>query len=585
MAEDQKPPEDGAAEPAKEASETTDDPVLEDAKTDRAVDDIVEHEGDEVLAAEDAAAERAAPKPRRSFWRGVRHFFGLWFGTSKGRWLTFILLVAAAGAIAGVPKARYGALNMAGVQAGASVAVVDELTQLPLKNVQVSIGGHSTQTQANGRAVFTKLRLGQAQMTIDQPGFSSVQRKVVVGWGSNPLGSFELHATGVRFVIVVHDLFSDKPLAGVLATSGDATALSDETGKIELTLESVSNAGDPVTLRKDGYRNEQVTLKPAKQDTAATMLTSRKAVFVSKASGKYDLYKSDADGANREVLLPGTGNENGNITLVTSGDATHAAVVSTRDNQHDADGYLLSTLTLVDVGSGTAVSLAHAEQVQLIDWIGSRLIFQQVSTDAGTSVASRNSVIGYDYVTNSRVQLAAAPKLNAVFSAQGAIYYAIAANDNNGSLKTGFYKVNPDGSNRQAAYDQEVWSGLRTGYNTFALQTADGWTAYSINNGALAAIDGPASYTSRLYSDNADHTHSLWESQGALLNYDVAAAKDATVQTQNGLTYPLHWLNVDAVIYRLVTSGETADYVSGLQGGVPHKIADVANTYGFTSGQ
>jgi hypothetical protein len=50
--------------------------------------------------------------------------------------------------------------------------------------------------------------------------------------------------------------------------------------------------------------------------------------------------------------------------------------------------------------------------------------------------------------------------------------------------------------------------------------------------------------------------------------------------------YPIRWLTDDSAIYRVVTNGETADYVVGTTPGRPaHKIADVVNTYGFSTGQ
>jgi len=558
---------------------------LDDDRTAAAVDDIVAHEADEVLEAEDAAVRHVIEAPKRGFWGSIGCFFGWFFMTSRGRWLTFWLVVLASATIVTIPTARYWVLNTAGVRASASVMVVDELTQLPLKNVQVTIEGRSQQTTVGGTVNFTKLRLGKTMFTVAQPGFADVQQQITVGWGSNPQGTISLKATGARYTIQVHDYISDKPLAGVLATSGDATALSDQNGKIILTLEHLADSTTPISLSKDGYRIEKVTLKPANQTTTVALVLARKAVFINKASGKYDVYRSDVDGANRELLLAATGNESGTSSLVTSQDGTHAALVSTRDNQHDANGQLLSALTLLDVTNSIAVTLGHADEIQLLDWIGTRLIFKQINNDSGTSALNRYSIISYDYASNSRVQLAAAPKLSAVFSAQGVIYYAIAADENNGSLKPGLYKINPDGNSGQIVYDQEVLNGLRTDYNTLSLQTTSGWIAYSLSGGGHSTISGPASFTNRLYIDRADNTQSLWVSQAVLLDYDVTAAKDTTLQNQSGLTYPLHWLTDDAVMYRIVTSTETADYVAALSGGTPHKIADVANTNGFTYAQ
>jgi hypothetical protein len=575
-------------DPAADAAEA-EPSMLSDERTDRAVEDIVAHESDELLKAQDTAAANAPTvvvHRKRGFWRGIGHFFGLWFGTAKGRWLTFIFLVLIGGSVAAVPEARYWTLNTAGVRASASVGVVDEITQLPLKGVTVTLAGQTKQTGTDGTARFTRLRLGETRLGITQPGFASIYRRATMGWGSNPLGLVSLDATGARYTITVSDYITGKPLSGVLATAGDATAQSDDAGKIELTLEDATAAGLSVSLSRDGYRSAQVALKAAAQTTAAQLLPARKTVYVSKASGKYDLYKSDLDGTNPELLLPGTGNENANISVVTSVDGAYAAVVSTRDDQRDADGFLLNTLTLVKVDGGTTVTLAHAAQIQLIDWVGSRLIFEQVSTDPKVPVTSRYSIISYDYQANSRVQLAAAPKLTGIFGAQGDVYYAIAADDNNtSSQKPGFYSIRPDGTGRHTAYDHEVWDGVRTDYNTLALQTADGWVAYDLTSGDANAIDAPASYTSRLYRDNAEHTQSLWANQDALMLFDAKSGKDTSLQSQSGLSYPLQWVG-DAVVYRVVTGGESANYITALTpGATAHKILDVANTYGFSTGQ
>jgi hypothetical protein len=577
-------------EPAKPEDELPTDPTFDDEVTQRAVEDIVAHESDKVLEAEDEAAARANPVPvrRRGFWRTIGHGFKLWLGTAKGRWITFILLVVAAGSVAAAPEARYYALNTAGVRAGAAVTVVDDITKLPLAGVPVQVAGQTKKTGEDGRVRFTQLRLGPAKVIIDRPGFARVERKVTLGWGSNPFGAIALDATGVRYTIAVTDFLSGAALEGVLATSenDDSTALSDEKGMIELTLEDAApDAGVAVTLSKDGYRSEQVTLKALKQTTNAKLLTSRKAVYVSKASGRYDVYKTDIDGLNKQVILPGTGFENGNLALATSMDGSHAVLVSTRENKPDADGFLRYTLTLVNVESGTSVSLGSADQIQLIDWIGTRLIFEQVSTDPKVAAASRYTLVSYDYASNSRVQLAAAPKLTSVISAQGIVHYAIAADENNGSIKPGFYRINPDGSNRQTAYPHEVWGGLRTDYNTVSLQTQDGWVTYGINTGSTAEVASPASFTSRLYRDNAEHSRSLWVNQGALFTYEVNGAKDTMAQSQAGLGYPVYWMGNTAV-YRVVTGSETADYITALvPGAQPHKIADVTNTFGFSAGQ
>jgi hypothetical protein len=87
-----------------------------------------------------------------------------------------------------------------------------------------------------------------------------------------------------------------------------------------------------------------------------------------------------------------------------------------------------------------------------------------------------------------------------------------------------------------------------------------------------------------------DFGHSLWldthNGMGTLRVHSKTENKDTTIVAQAGLIYPIRWLTDDSAIYRIVTTGEIADYVVGTTPGRQmHKIADVVNTYGFSTGQ
>lgn len=553
---------------------------FDDEKTDQAIDEIVAKEGDDILAAQDAAAAKGKVEYKAKG-HGLRRFFG-------NKWVRSILILILLGGVAAliaVPKTRYWILNTAGVRSSSSVVVVDSTTQLPLKGVEFSIGGHKTTTDSNGKAKLGGLRLGPAQLVVSQVGFEEVKRKITVGWGSNPFGTVRLQATGVRYVIEVRDYLSDKPVEGVEATDGSATAISGKDGKITLTLESPVVVKDGVSLSKAGYRLQKITLNDdPKKSTKATIVLARKAVFVSKASGKYDVYKSDIDGSNREVLLAATGNENSNISLAVSADGNRAAYVSTRDNKRDADGFLLSTLVLINVETGAKVTIAESSQIQLIDWIGTRLVYQLASLDGASS--SRYTVSSYNYTDNTRLQLAAANKLGAVISAKGIVYYSVAADVSDSSVQTGLFRIGADGNGKQRVFEGELSTVLRSAYGSFSLQADDGtWYSYDLSNGSKSQVSSPANLSNRLYTDNADRTKSLWVSQGAIMSYDVASGKDTSVKTQSGLAYPVQWLSATDAIYRVSSGGETADYAVSLLGGSAHKVADVAATYGFAQAQ
>ncbi len=579
-AEPEEVPPDLVPDPDEEAAkEEPDDGTtsFDDEKTDEVIDEIIAKESDDLLTVQDQAAGKISVKPSNK--HGT---FGRFLRSKGLRSFLLLLVLGGIAAVLIIPKTRYLALNTAGVRSSSSVVVVDSTTHLPLKGVHVKLAGQTADTNSDGKAAFDQLRLGPAALDISQVGFERVEKHVTIGWGSNPLGDFPLKATGAKYIVEVKDFLSGKPLTGVEATDGAVTAQSDKEGKITLSLRSAVVVKNGITLSKPGYRSDKITLNEnPKKPTQAKLVLARKAVFVTRQSGKYDVYKSDADGKNREVLLPATGHENSNISLAVSPDGQRAALVSTRANKRDDSGFLLSSLVLINTDSGTTTTIAEAAQIQLIAWDGQRIVFQLSSSDAASS--NRYTLSSYQYTNNARLKLAAANELNAVVSARGEIYYAIGSGS---ASEVGMFRIKADGSGKERLVDEEITTVLRSGYDTLSLQTASGsWLSYDIPDAATNEIDAPSSLTSRLYLDNSVRNRSLWVSQGTLKSYDVGGRTDKDVTSQSGLTYPLGWLSDTVAVYRVSTGSETADYVVSVEGGEARKVADVAPTYGFAQVQ
>ncbi|HSX36442.1 MAG TPA: hypothetical protein VLH84_05935 [Patescibacteria group bacterium] len=556
---------------------------LDDPTTEKAVEEIAGKGRQNDWQDSDRRAGRQNFSPsKHGFWHRVGRVFSLWLGTAWGRWITFFVLLAALGVGAGVPTARYFCLNAAGVQSTASVTVLDNVLGTPLKNVQVTLEGKKIETDVKGTAHFSGLKLGPADLTIAQLGFATVKKHVIIGWGSNALGQVSLTSVGLRYTITVRDYLTNQPITGAEASVGQSSATSDNTGKMILTLPGNSSAGS-VSIAKAGYRTDQFALQPSGQTTDAELVTTQKEVYVAQTDGTYNLFKADMDGKNRQQLLPGTGTETTHTSLVLSPDATHAALVSIRDSQKAADGQPLNTLTLISVADSTPLTLAHAETIRLIDWIGPKLIFEQTNPDSG---AAGTSIISYDFVTNSRAQLASGTTIGGVLSAQGTVYYSVGADASNPAVQPGFYKVNPDGNGRQQTFTKEVTSAVRADFSTFDLNAADGWYAYTVSNDNAGLTTSPAAGASRLYLDNANRSGvSASIKNGNVITHTVSGGSDVTVSAPGGATQVVTWVGPDALVYRLATESESADYAVGVNGGTPRKVADALNTAGFSQGQ
>lgn len=558
-----------------------------DKDLDSAVDDIAANEGDEVLAAEDEAVQKAfeTENKKKPFGQKLKDFLRRWWENPKTRWATIIILGLLIVMLASIPNTRYFFLNVVGVRSKASVKVLDQSTQQPLKNVKVSIGNQTGVTDNEGRVYLSKLKLGRQDMVIERRAFAEVNKKITIGWGSNPLGDFQLEPTGIQYTFQVNDFLSDKPIGKAEATSGDASAFSDDTGKLVLTLDTKSDEDVDITISKDGYRNEDMTVGDNVQTIDVKMVPSKKHVFVSKRSGKFDVYKIDADGKNEELVLAGTGAERDDMVLVPHPTKNVAALVSTRDNMRNNEGYLLSTLTILNLETNESTSLGRSERFEIVGWVGDRLVYVQIAAGASTSNPKRQRLMTYDYATGESTEIASSNYFNDVLLADDKIYYAPSAAFSDGA-NIALFVVDPDGKNRKVLIDKEVWNIFRTDYSTLAIAVGQAWYEYKPNDGKVNALSGaPATQKSRIYVNSPDKKRSVWvddrDGKGVLLVYNLENREDATIASMSGLTTPMTWLNDTTVVYRINTDQETADYVVNIEGGEPRKLINVTNTGGI----
>lgn len=481
-----------------------------------------------------------------------------------------------------IPHSRYFILNNAGVRSSTSLTVLDESTGQPLKNVTIKMRGVESKTDDNGVAKLERLKLGASQLVIQKRAFAEVSKKITLGWGSNPLGEIKLKPVGVQYSFDIKDFLSDRPIDKAEAYSGEYSAFSNQEGRVVLTIEEPGEQSIEVSIKAEGYREEKIDqLTENKEVQTIAMAPERKHLFVSKRSGKYDVYKIDVDGKNEELVLSGTGNEREDMTLVSHPERNVAALVSTRENVRNSDGFLLSILTLIDLTSDEVVTipLDKSERVQIIGWSGDHLVYVKIAAGASASKPDRHRLVTYNYDTDQTKEIAQSNYFNDVQMFGGDIYYAPSA-AYQGAV--GFYRVSATGEHQKTVFDQEVWNIFRTGYDKLSFAVQNDWYEYLINESKVLAASGPPPVQlTRVYADGPKEKQSLWVDQrdgkGALVAYNAESKEERVVKSQSGLTYPVRWVSDSTVVYRINSPQETADYVINLDGGEPKKIIDVTN--------
>ncbi|MCA9333053.1 carboxypeptidase regulatory-like domain-containing protein [Candidatus Saccharibacteria bacterium] len=559
------------------------DDVIEDKKTAEAVEDIVAKEADELLEVEDEKSIEKEKKQKTTIGSKIKNFFKAWWNNPKARWISIIFLLAFILATVFVPNTRYFLLNSIGFRGSASITVIDESTNQPLKNVEVTIANVSSFTDTNGNAVLSKVKLGSNNLVVKKRAFAESSQKVTIKLGSNSLSDVSLTPTGEQYTFVVSDFLSGKPIVKAEAVSGDASAVSDENGLIKITIDDVQDTENvEVVINKEEFREEKVLVNADdKSGQQVHMVPSRKHMFISKRSGRYDLYSIDVDGKNEKVIFEGTGNERDDVILSIHPRTSVAAEVSTRNNKTNQDGFKLSTLNVINAQTGDIKEVAESERIQIIDWVGDNLIF--VQTVSGTSAAdpNRSKLQAYNYKSKEIKEIASTNYFNDVIVAAEKIYYAPSSTYKPEDAK--LFRVNADGTQKTTVANQEVWNMFRSDYENLVLSANQTWLNLRIGEDSTTSISSPPSNPkSRTYADNKDGKNSIWvdnrDGKGVLLNYENSSRNEQTLKSESGLKNPIYWLNNRTIVYRISGPQETADYLVSLDGGDALKITDVTDT-------
>ncbi|MCA9332009.1 hypothetical protein KC968_03665 [Candidatus Saccharibacteria bacterium] len=577
--------------PTSSADESTTNEDFDDDKEDSitsdAVDDIVRHESDELLKAEDEklsdAFKPVAPKTLSHRLKAT--LLDIWQNPKKRMVFLSILLLTSV-IIGTVPVSRYFVLNTVGVRASTNITVLDKSTLQPLKNVEVTVQGVNSRTNDDGFVRLDGVKLGSAKLKIERRAFATVERQVTIGWGSNPQGEERLQPTGTQYAFLLTDYLSGKAVEKAEVINDDASAFSDEKGKVLLTIENPADELK-ITITSEGRRVEDFSMSgDFKGERKVHMVPARKHTYISRRDqGRYDVYAAYVDGRDETLILEGTGNEREDMVLVPHPTEGLVAIVSTREGKHNEDGYLLSSLLIVDENTKKSKVVQTSERIQLTGWFGDRLVYVRVVSGASASNPKRNRLMAYHYKDETNNELAASNYFNDVMAIGDRVYFAPSgAYLPEGSR--GMYSIKPDGTDKKTVLDKEVWNMFQTNYGRLALAAPNAWYRYDVKNGKISQLSGePAGLGSKVFVDSPDGKQSSWvevrDGKGTLLIHDVKDDKDKTVRVQSGLRNPIRWLDNETIVYRVKTDLESADYAMSLTGGEPKKIADVTNTDGI----
>ena len=548
---------------------------------DEAVDDIVRTESDESIKEADfkvAALEQK--KNKKTLKMRIGGFFAAWWGNKGARYGTIFGLLALLTALALLPASRYMILNTVGVRVSSSMTVIDKMTRLPLSNVTVTIQDQSVTTTESGDASFTGLKLGDSQLKIEKRGFAINEREIVLGWGSNPIGEQELDATGEQFSFRLVDWQSGEAVLNATATAGESSALSNEQGEITLVIGAEDLSLIEISVDADGYRTEIFAAVDLSDEvTEVMMVPEKKNVFISNRDDSYDLYSIDIDGQNEQLLIDATGNEREVPDVLTHPTDNKAAFVSSRDGIQNSGGFILEGLYIVDAISGESEQISRSEQVQLVGWSGETIVFWEVVEGTSAGNPERSKVYSYNTRTQEEIELAAANYFNQVELIGNTVYYAVSGFAVPQS-QARMFSIKVDGTAKTQITEEQVWTLYRNVYDSlFIYSSSDKWYELAVGSTDAVEVAQPANPRNYEFVDSPSGGSTAWvvirDGQGVLLQSNTTNNEEQEIITQSGLSSVLYWANEETIVYRVINSNETADYLINLVSGEPVKIVDV----------
>jgi hypothetical protein len=367
--------------------------AFDDKETDKAVDDISAHESDKLLAVDDAMAARkqkqaAAVKATSG---------GKLKKLLKSKW-TWLLLLLVLIALFAVPTTRYKILGLA-VKRPVTVTVLDSKTASPVSNANVSIGSVTTKTDGSGKAKLNA-PLGQRHLTVMKEYYSDGEQAHFVGFKSKP-ANIKLTATGRLVPVEVVNTITGKPLSGVTIKVLNTTARTNSKGKALVALPTTSDE-QAVKLSLAGYNQANtkvvVTDQVVKANTFKLTPTGQ-IYFLSNATGKIDVVKTNLDGTGRKVIFEGTGQEDQNTTsLLASRDWRYLVLKSKRDSKQ--------SLYLIDTNSDKVTQFDNADgQFELVGWYDQYFVYNLTRNNTPDYQAGRQVLKSYDAANRQLNQL------------------------------------------------------------------------------------------------------------------------------------------------------------------------------------
>jgi hypothetical protein len=161
----------------------------------------------------------------------------------------------------------------------------------------------------------------------------------------------------------------------------------------------------------------------------------------------------------------------------------------------------------------------------------------------------------------------------------GTVYYAVSSYAVPQS-QAKLFTVAVDGANKITLVDQLIFGIYRTSYHTLLFAGDNQKWFQEVGGGQVTEVGSQAQPLHKKFNDSPNGERTVWvevrDGRGVLLMSSIDTfGEEERVLTLAGLESVVYWLNDSTVVFRIITNGETADYVVDVDKKEERKIVDV----------
>jgi hypothetical protein len=465
--------------------------------------------------------------------------------------------------------------------------------------VTVAVNGKAYKTDNKGKLQVPNLAYGDVTITAKKAGYKDVNYGAKLDFDpffhkfggqsqDAAVRSVELSmtATGIPVSFKVVDWLSGKPITTGEFSVADIVAKPDDQGVVTFKIPGTDASKATIHSSFGGTYTDKkfdVTLGD-KSVPAITFVPGGKDYFVSKRSGVLSVYSSNLDGSNIETVVTGNGQETESTAFTVSPNGKYGILVSSRDGARNAKKNILQRVYVVDLTTKALRQVDEGLMVKFADWSGNTLVYTTTNfdTNGNTNQVTLRSV---DTSNNRVYSFESADEINVSNVGFDKIIYqkvslSPPASDDSPLLRVA--TINATSIKTLGTEVDEV-NYLQLDFDRIAFQTTQdqSWHEYNLNTDQLKTVSQPSSDDNTIqFVATPDQSGSRRlmvqriDGKYVLIAKDTATGAQKKLYSAGGLSGPVRWVG-DAVIYRVATGKETADYVISLDGGEAKKIADV----------